>query len=160
MEKRFVAVEGSGRKVSGYACLWDAVSNIEGVGPECFAKNSLQPDKSGVSLYWMHDRKNLLGNTRSGTMKVIPDEKGLFVEATLPESRKDILESVKRKDCQGFSVGFVARDEDRSLGKRRITKADLFEVSLVDRPSHQGTDVKLRSKQHRQKRWTDLILEV
>ena len=146
------------RQITGHAVYWDRVSHIKGVGPEMFTRGSLKLPDSGCSLYFQHDKKNLLANSKAGTLKLWEDDLGLAYEATLPKSATRVIESVQRKDCQGVSVGFVCEDEDRSFGQRKIKKAQLFELSLVDKPSH-ATSIKLRSRQDRPKKWTDLILE-
>ena len=157
MEQRYLPSQSHAEgKIEGYACKWGHVANVPGIGPETFEKNSLDFSE-GVSLYFQHDKKNLLANSKSGTLKLFHDDVGLKYEATLPKSATRVLESVQRKDVQGVSVGFVCMDEDRQPHKRRIKKAKLFELSLVDKPAHQTT-LKLRSKSDRP-RWTDLILE-
>lgn len=157
MEQRFTPSQYCEGKISGYACKWSHPSNILGIGPEVFETNSLTIPKEGVSLYFQHDKKRLLGQTKSGTLKLTNDKIGLKYEATLPKSAQDVIEACQRGDAQGVSLGFSSLDEDRSLGTRRIKKGVVYELSIVDRPQHETT-LKIRSKQRKQ-RWTDLILE-
>ena len=78
MEQRFSPLQAQtdGRRVFGHAILWGVPSNVVGVGPELFEKGSLQIPSSGCSLYFQHDRTNLLANTKSGTMKIWEDDLG------------------------------------------------------------------------------------
>ena len=161
MEKRFTPADApTGRELSGYCIKWNQPSNIRGVGAEIFAKDSLEVPPEGCSLYYQHKRENLLGSTKSGTLKLFPDDVGLRFVATLPVSAKKEAEAVRRGDIAGMSFGFSAKDEDRTIpGMRKILKATLHECSLVDKPAHSSTEIKIRSKQEDKRSWTDLILE-
>ena len=159
MEQRFSPLQGNtGRTISGYAVKWGIPSNINGIGPEVFAKDSLVVDQAGCSLYFQHDKKRLLANSKSETLKLTKDDVGLRYECTLPQSAPDVIEACQRKDAQGVSVGFICEDEDRRFSQRKILRGRLVELSIVDKPAHK-TSLKLRSQKHKQKKWTDLILE-
>ena len=159
MEQRFNALNAhtEGREVSGYVALWDKISNVQGVGKEAFAKDSLLFNEP-VSLYWQHDRRNVLGSSKAKTLTLENRPDGLFAKAVLPKSATREIEAIKRGDIQGFSAGMVVADDDWSSGHRTINKARLFELSLVDKPAHKGTEVKLRN-QNPKPHWTNLILE-
>ena len=99
LESRFNSLGEQSPKgeIEGYCVLWSESSDI-GKFKETFLKDSLNPDSSGVSLYYQHDKRRLLGNTKAGTLEIIPDKKGLKYKARLPRNAKDIQESIERKD--------------------------------------------------------------
>ena len=158
MERRFSNLSTAGRELSGYAVLWGVPSEIPGIGPELFKPDSLKASKAGVSLYFQHDKRNLLANTKAGTLKLEPDDKGLKYTALLPKSAEAITEACQRRDVQGVSVGFLCEKDDRREGKRAIEQAELIELSLVDKPAHK-TSLKLRSKAPKRPHWSKLLWE-
>lgn len=163
MERRFLKRNMTPSKekegvIEGYAVYWDRESDIGGF-MEKFARDSLMESEDGVSLYFQHDKKKLLANTKSGTLKFMPDDQGMRYEAKLPESAKDIKELVDRQDIQGVSVGMVVEDDDYMGMNRTIHKAELFELSLVDKPAHE-TSLSMRGKQKRRPHWSTLIIGV
>ena len=161
LEKRFSSLEKSEEgKVSGYALLWDTPSFISSIGKkERFKKGSLKLPKAGVPLYFQHDRKNLLANSKSNTLILKEDDRGLYFEASLPENAKLVRELCKRKDIQGASISFQARKQNYKEGTREIEDAVLSEISLVSAPAHK-TSVSFRSKDQREKKhWSSLLWE-
>jgi len=101
-----------------------------------------------VALYLGHDHKSLpLARTGSGTLRFSETPEGLMFEADLPESRPDILEAVTRGDIPAVSIGFTAISDDwnhraKSMPSTRIvTKAHLFELSLVANPAYPGATI-------------------
>ena len=123
---------------------------------------SLTEDKSGVSLYFQHDKNNLLGNTKSGTLKLSSDSQGLKYEARLPDFARDKKELIERGDLTGVSIGFFPEKDKWNGTSRRIEKARLFEISLVDKPAHKTT-LSMRDKTTdlpTGRRWNHLIIGV
>ena len=163
MERRFNSLELREEKgiVSGYALLWDEPSKIENFS-ERFLRDSISEHESGVSFYFQHNKEGLLGNTLSKTLRVTSDERGLKYSIKLPDTSlgRDVRELIKRGDLQGVSVGFISEKENFTGNERTISKATLFEISLVDKPAHKTT-ISLRNKKpKRRKHWTSLLIEV
>ena len=160
IEKRYASIEKRGKVISGYAIYWDRTSDIGGF-KERFAKDSLKESESGTSLYFQHDKRRLLGNTKAGTLGLYPDSQGLRYEAKLPDSASDIRELIERKDVQGVSVGFYALKDNIQGDTREIQDAMLVELSLVDKPAH-DTSLQMRFKKvvNKTKHWSRLILGV
>lgn len=109
----------------------------------------------GVVGLWSHDTGQVLGNTKSGTLRLNSGDKELRFELDLPDTRSgnDAHESIKRGDVDGVSFGMrVTKDkwssEDRDGGKiykRSILNAELYEISPVAFPAYPGNDVAVRS---------------
>ena len=81
------------------------------------------------------------------------EKKGLLCEFDLPNTTlgDNVLESVKRGDLRGMSIGFWTKTDewshdDNDNYTRTIKEVDkLFDVSLVAMPAYDKTSVDLRS---------------
>lgn len=142
--------EGDEMSLVGYAALFNSRSeNLGGftevIAPGAFSR-SLK-SRNDVKLLWNHDTSAVLGSTRAGTLKLYEDERGLRVEASLPNTThgRDAKELIKRGDVTGFSFGFSipgrGGDEWNAEGTERTLKSvRLHEVSLTGFPAYQGTN--------------------
>jgi HK97 family phage prohead protease len=145
-----VREDSTGMHLEGYAALFDSRSeNLGGfteiIKPGAF-RSSLR-SRNDVKLLWNHDTGAVLGSTRSGTLVLTEDERGLKVSATLPNTSygRDAKELIARGDVTGFSFGFSmpARggDEWNDNGTERILKSvRLHEVSLTAFPAYRQTE--------------------
>jgi HK97 family phage prohead protease len=145
-----VREDSTGMHLEGYAALFDSRSeNLGGfteiIKPGAF-RSSLR-SRNDVKLLWNHDTGAVLGSTRSGTLILTEDERGLKVSATLPNTSygRDAKELIARGDVTGFSFGFSmpARggDEWNDNGTERILKSvRLHEVSLTAFPAYRQTE--------------------
>lgn len=151
IEETFEVREDSdGMHLEGYAALFDSRSeNLGGfteiIKPGAF-RSSLR-SRNDIKLLWNHDTGAVLGSTRSGTLTLTEDERGLRVSATLPNTShgRDARELISRQDVTGFSFGFSmpARggDEWNDNGTERILKSvRLHEVSLTAFPAYRQTE--------------------
>lgn len=149
------AVDGmltaSGRNLEGYAAVFGVETRIkdfrEVVMPGAFS-GSLGRD---VLALVDHDPAKVLGRTKSGTLQLREDAKGLRFSVALPDTTlaRDVLEMVKRGDMGGCSFAFqVAPGGEKWQGKRRELRAvNLFEISIVSAwPAYAGTSVQARAK--------------
>jgi hypothetical protein len=142
--------DGDQMTLTGYAALFNSRSeNLGGftevIAPGAFSR-SLK-SRNDIKLLWNHDTSAVLGSTRSGTLKLVEDERGLRVEASLPNTThgRDARELVKRGDVTGFSFGFTipgrGGDEWNSEGTERTLKSvRLHEVSLTPFPAYTATN--------------------
>lgn len=155
LEKRVgFELRAQGRKLLGYAALFNteariAENFIEIIRPGAFS-HSLQAGGDVLALA-DHDPAKVLARTKSGTLKLSEDSRGLAFEIALPDTQagRDVLTLAERGDLGGMSFGFVVgKDGDRWRGDRReLLAVDLREISVVSAwPAYAGTSVQARSK--------------
>jgi hypothetical protein len=132
---------------SGYAAVFNSDSQplpfIERIAPGAF-RGSLR-NRNDIKLLWNHDTGQVLGSTRAGNLRLTENERGLYVEATLPRTTlaNDVRELVSTGIVDSMSFGFtVARngDEWSSDGSvRTLKRINLHEVSIVAFPAYTAT---------------------
>jgi len=105
-----------------------------------------------IKALWNHDDNKVLGSTKSKTLNLWEDERGLKFELILPNSSwgKDALESVRRGDVDGMSFGFIPTvtewdDVNPNETIRTLVEVDLIEVSPVAFPAYPQTSVSARN---------------
>jgi HK97 family phage major capsid protein/HK97 family phage prohead protease len=136
-----------GRTVHGYAAVYGAEAHLDGIvetiAPGAFA-GVLNSD---VRCLLNHDANVVLGRTKSGTLRLSDDPRGLRFEVDLPESRSDLREAVARGDLDGASFRFVVGDEEWS-GNRRTIRAvkELHDITLATYPAYPATSIELRTR--------------
>ena len=150
-----IGVTASGRTLSGYAATFNDPTAIGGyterIAPGAFAR-SLASGRDVLALL-DHRADVLLGRTRSGSLKLSEDAKGLRFELSLPETAagRDVIALAERGDLGGMSFGFVATDEAWDGDTRELRAVELHEVSIVQSwPAYSQTEVSLRSRPHQQ----------
>lgn len=147
--------------LQGHAAVYGQAADIGGYFIEILAQGAFErTDLSDVALYCNHNTKAIpLARRRqsipNSTMKVVPDEKGLFMDALLDivnnAEARALVSSVARQDITGMSYAFIVGDEkweglDTEMPTRTIiTIAKVIEVSAVTHPAYEGTDIGARS---------------
>ena len=140
------------RKLAGYAAVFGQETRIsdftEVIHPGAFAASLKGRD---ILALVDHDPSRLLARTKSGTLRLEEDSKGLRFELDLPDTTegRDLLALAERGDIGGMSFGFtVARSGERWDGKKRELRAvTLHEISVVHAwPAYQGTSVEPRAR--------------
>jgi HK97 family phage prohead protease len=136
-----------GMTFTGYAAVFNSNSEplpfIERIAPGAF-RGSLK-NRNDIKLLWNHDTGSVLGSTRAKTLRLTEDERGLYVEAQLPNTTlgRDARELIKRGDVDSMSFGFtVARDGESWSDdgrERTLRKINLHEVSIVAFPAYPAT---------------------
>lgn len=153
IERRGAAagVTASGRTLSGYAAIFDSETRIgtfsERIKPGAFSA-SLASGRDVLALL-DHKADALLGRTKSGTLTLREDAKGLRFELALPDTSagRDLVALAERGDLGGMSFGFVATDEAWTGDTRELRAVELHEVSVVQSwPAYQQTTISLRNK--------------
>src|SRR5690606_36391856 len=96
-----------------------------------------------------HDTGKVLGRTKSGTLKLREDERGLAFTLDVPETSagRDVLALAERNDLGGMSFGFRVPEggEIWNGRKRTLTKIDLREISVVQsHAAYPDTEIALR----------------
>lgn len=141
------------REVEGHAAIFNSYADLgyfsEIIEPGAFREAIAVSD---IRALFNHDPNHLLGRTKSGTLTVWEDEKGLAYKFTMPDSRTDLIEMMERGDLDASSFAFTIKDAEWRIenGKdvRVIKKVErLYDVSPVTYPAYEDTDVALRSYQ-------------
>lgn len=120
----------------GYACLFDQVDlGRDVIAPGAFADSLARRGPAGVRLLYQHDPAEPIGVWASLTEDAI----GLKVRGclTLEVARaRDVAALVQAGALDGLSIGFKAVEArtDPRTRVRRITRIDLWEVSVVTFP--------------------------
>ena len=145
--------------IGGYAVLYnersvDLGGFVEEIAPGAFGA-SLSGD---VRALWQHHSASVLGRTRSGTLRVWDDERGVAFELEPPDTQvgRDAVTSIKRGDVDQMSFGFfVEYDHTGKRGDmwteledgtylRRVVRAELVEISPVTWAAYPQTEVSVR----------------
>ncbi|MDX0623486.1 HK97 family phage prohead protease [Sinorhizobium medicae] len=157
VEKRIATeVRAEGRKLTGYAATFNQETRIsdfrEKIAPGAFAA-SLRSNPDILALV-DHDPSRVLARTKSGTLRLSEDERGLKFEIDIPETSagRDVLALAMRGDLGGMSFGFTVPDGGDSWqgDKRELRSVTLHEISVVQSfPAYGGTSVQARSRQQR-----------
>lgn len=157
IEKRAAQeVRAEGRKLVGYAATFNHEARIadfsETVKPGAF--RATIADGHDILALVDHDRSRVLARTKSGTLRLSEDERGLRFELDVPDTTagRDVLAMAARGDLGGCSFGFTVPDGgDHWTGdKRELRAVHLAEVSVINAwPAYEGTSVQARAKQQR-----------
>ena len=147
------AVDATGMEFEGYAALWDSPS-ADGTVPEIVKSTAFNRSLSAVDrgewdvrAYQDHDPKLLLGTTKSGTLSLRADARGLLAKIKLnPEIsfHRDLAAIVKSMgNSLGMSFGFwnTAANKVNQDGVRELRDVKLVEVSALTglAPYYPGT---------------------
>lgn len=137
--------------IGGYAAVFERKSVMlygfrEKIAPGAF-QDSLQDD---IRALWQHDTSQVLGRTRSGSLRLWEDSTGLGFEVEPPDTQagRDAVTLIRRGDVDQMSFGFNvpvngddwSEDED-GIPLRIIKRAKLIEVSPVTFPAYVDTSV-------------------
>ena len=144
--------QNSPKKLSGYAIVWNTPSKDLGGFKEVVSPDALKGvDLSNVLMLNDHDYTQVLASVKAGTLKLTPDDKGLYFEATLPDTTtaNDVFANVKAGNLDSCSFSFDVDDgsdkwekDDQGNITRTINQIkDLFDVSVVAVPAYDSTNV-------------------
>ena len=136
----------------GYAALYDELSEDLGGFRERIAHGAFAKALGGdVRALFNHDPNLIIGRTKSKTLRLVEDQRGLRAEITLPNTSaaRDLLESVQVGNVDQMSFGFRTRADnwDEVDGKivRTLLEVELFDVSPVTFPAYPQTEIAKRS---------------
>lgn len=151
LERRtFAELRANGRRLEGYAATFATEADLgtfrERIEPGAF-RTALNGD---VLALLDHDTGKVLGRTRTGTLELREDAKGLAFKLDLPDTQagRDVIELAERGDLGGMSFGFtVPEGGDSWNGKTRTLRSiGLREISVVSAwPAYEGTEIALRA---------------
>lgn len=143
-----------GMRFSGYAAVFNSDSEplpfTERILPGAFKKTLRS--RNEIKLFMNHNMDKVLGSTRSKTLKLKEDDRGLLAEAILPDTTdgRDLSVLMQRGDVHAMSFGFSVPDGgDRWMKNgavRELTEIRLHEVSIVTGfPAYEATTASVRS---------------
>ncbi len=174
------SADGKPSKITGYAAVYYNASDpgtefvmgrygsfslVERLMPGCFDRAVREDDVRG---YFNHNRDAILGRTKSGTLRLSTDAKGLRYEIDPPDTQvaRDLLESLKRGDVTGSSFAFEYSETstvDQRLpdGTEReiieVRSVILYDVGPVTEPAYASTTSEARAQARKASgglRWT------
>ena len=136
--------------IVGYAALFDVVAEIcwftESIAVGAFTDSLSRKDD--VRALFNHDVNLVLGRTKASTLSLEEDEKGLKSRILPPDTQlgRDTVVLIERGDISQMSFGFCieaeeARYEEGQKPHYTITRAKLFDVSVVTFPAYEETEV-------------------
>ena len=149
---RAETTEDEKMEIKGYAVVFNSPETYGYT--EVISKNALDNARmDDVVLRYNHnDSFMVLARTRNGSLRLNRDEKGLFMDAILQDDiteHKNIFNAIKSGliDKQSFAFTVEEDEYDYETDTRTITKiGKLFDVSVVDQPFYNATDVSIASK--------------
>ena len=148
------ATEGDGMTFVGLAAAFNSPSQplpfIERIAPGAFAR-SLR-SRNEIKLFVNHDTSRVLASKRAGTLRLSESQRGLEVEADLPDTTdgRDMAVLLKRGDIDSMSFGFSVPKGGDSWSddgqERELREVRLHEVSIVTGfPAYEATAASVRS---------------
>lgn len=148
-----IRAEGDEVRVAGYAAVFNQETDIGGMFREVIAPGAFDEAIGRDDVVFLINHDGLpLARTRSGTLTLTQDSKGLRMETVLDATDPDVLSIVpkmKRGDLDKMSFAFWPEvqewDDSGEIPVRTIRKARLHDVSIVTTPAYDGTSIGLRS---------------
>jgi HK97 family phage prohead protease len=145
---------GDGHTFVGYAAVFDSPSEpmpfIEYVRKGAFAKTL----NDGADVRFLIDHEGVpLARTKSGTLSLTEDERGLRVEASLDPMNPDaqrVISAMRRGDLSQMSFAFrtIKDSWNGDYSVRELKEVQLYDVSVVTYPAYEDTVAELRRVQH------------
>ena len=150
------ALDTRGRTLHGYAAVYDVASHdlggyTERIAPGAFA-GVLDSD---VRALLNHDANSVLGRTKSGTLRLFDEQRGLRFELDLPDSPlgENVRTAVGRGDLDGASFRFRVGDESWNGDVRTIEQvAELYDVTVATFGAYPAASVELRTRPIKEER--------
>ncbi|MGO3006367.1 MAG: HK97 family phage prohead protease [Lactococcus cremoris] len=148
--------EAAEKIISGYFIVFNSETELyEGCFEEIAPESFDNVDLSDVRALIDHETSKVIGRTKSGTLTLSVDAKGVYGEIKVNENDTEAMNlysRVQRGDVDQCSFGFNILDEametrDDGSYKFTIKAIELFEVSVVTFPAYADTAVEARSKQ-------------
>lgn len=141
--------------ITGYAAVFDSASNDMGwseeIDPHAF--DAVMAGIPDVRALWNHNPDHVLGRTKSGTLALNLDARGLAYTITAPDTTvaRDLVVSMRRGDVTQSSFSFITkRDQwtdnaDGTVTRRILEFAELIDVSPVTFPAYDQASATVRS---------------
>ncbi len=141
-------------EIKGYAAVFNSPETY-GYTEVISEKAFDDADMSDVVLRYNHnDSFMVLARTRNKSLELNVDDKGLFIDAKLQDDitdHRNIFNAIKSGLIDKQSFAFVVDEDeyDYDTDTRTITKiGKVFDVSVVDQPFYNATDVSVARNQN------------
>jgi HK97 family phage prohead protease len=148
-----VRADDDGILVEGYAAVFNEETDIGGFFRERIESGAFSEAIGRDDVVFLINHDGLpLARTRSGTLTLSEDERGLKISTRLEDGDPDVARIVgkmRRGDLDKMSFAFWPDvqewDDSGEVPLRTIKKASLHDVSIVTTPAYDGTEIGLRS---------------
>lgn len=140
MDPAFAPPQAEGFVVEGYACLFGVVDlGRDMVLPGAFGESLALRGAGGVRMLYQHDPAEPIGVWTD----IREEPRGLYVRGRLSPSvarARECAALVREGALDGLSIGFKAVEArtDPRTRVRRLSRIDLWEVSIVTFPMQPG----------------------
>ncbi len=151
--------------IEGYAVIFETEANMgwckEVISRDAFNDCNM---RDCVMKYNHNDNCLILARTRNKSLELLVDSKGLKIRATLIDTtqNRDIYKMIKAGllDKMSFAFSVKKQEWDYDTDTRRITGIEqLFDVSVVDTPAYETTEIYARSKEEYEEKKDQYIKE-
>jgi uncharacterized protein len=147
-----VRAAGEGNTIIGYAAIFDSPSVDMGFTEFVTRGAFTKTLKDGADVRLLLDHEGApLARTKSGTLRLSEDDRGLRIEADLDPANplaQTVLSALRRGDMNQMSFAFrTIRDSwnsDRSV--RELREVQLYDVSVVTFPAYEATVAEVRAR--------------
>jgi HK97 family phage prohead protease len=133
--------------LTGYAIVWDALSDDRGGYKVRFKKGS-PTFTTPTMAYYHHDPRAILGNTANGSLRLSQDDVGVRVEIDLPDTStaRDVQELVGKKYIGGMSFAMIkltdyVTSKENGVEIMNVTAFTCDEVTVTGIPSFTATSI-------------------
>jgi len=141
--------------VRGYAATFDSETVIGGMYREVIERGAFTEAVKNDDVRFLVNHEGLpLARTKSGTLTLTEDERGLFIEADLDLNDPDVQKiatKMERGDLDEMSFAFTPEveewDDSGEIPLRKLKRANLFDVAIVTYPAYNDTSIGIRSLQ-------------
>lgn len=148
-----VREKDGGLYVEGYAAVFGEETNVGGMFREVIERGAFIDAIGRDDVVFLINHEGLpLARTRSGTLTLEEDDRGLKIKTSLDPEDPDVRSiagKMKRGDLDKMSFAFWPEvqewDESGDLPLRTIKRASLYDVSIVTTPQYEGTEIALRN---------------
>lgn len=151
------------KRLEGHPAVFNSETSIGGYYTEVIDRGAFDGcDFDDVLFFVNHETRKMplarsRRNNKNSTMRLKVDETGLYFEADLDVENnteaRQLCSSVERGDITGMSFMFRVKEQtwenlDTPNPTRRIKKiAKVYEVSAVNNPAYDQTDINARDKE-------------
>lgn len=164
-ELRALQEENDEMIIEGYAVVFETEADL-GWCKEVISRDAFNNcNMSDCVLKYNHnDNCLILARTRNKSLELLVDSKGLKIRASLIDTtqNRDIYKMIKAGLLDKMSFAFSVRQQewDYENDTRRITDiSQLFDVSVVDVPAYDDTEIYARNKEEYQEEKDKYIKE-